>query len=151
MFWSIFWLVAMIVFGAAEAMTVGLVAIWFALGSLVALISALLNAPLWLQFAWFVAVSVAALALTRPFAKRFLDSRRKATNADRVLQMVGVVTEEIRNIEGEGAVSIGGKVWTARSVTGETIEKDTVVQPVAIEGVKLIVNPVYDRETADNV
>ena len=51
---ALFWLVAMILFLVAEAATVAVVSTWFALGSLAALIAALLGAPFWLQIGLFV-------------------------------------------------------------------------------------------------
>ena len=41
---SLFWLVAMVLFGVLEAVTVGLTSIWFAVGALAALIAASLGA-----------------------------------------------------------------------------------------------------------
>lgn len=135
-----FWVVALVVFLIVEAVTAGLVSIWFVFGSLVALICAALGAAVWLQIFWFVIVSVATLVLTRPLVKRYVDSRSVATNADRSIGRAAVVTERIDNLAATGAVKLDGVVWTARStddaVTIETGERVTVR---AIEGVKLIV------------
>ena len=135
-----FWVVALVVFLIVEAVTAGLVSIWFVLGSLVALICAALGAAVWLQIFWFVIVSVATLVLTRPLVKRYVDSRSVATNADRSIGRAAVVTERIDNLAATGAVKLDGVVWTARStddaVAIETGERVTVR---AIEGVKLIV------------
>lgn len=135
-----FWVVALVVFLIVEAVTAGLVSIWFVFGSLVALICAALGAAVWLQIFWFVIVSVATLVLTRPLVKRYVDSRSVATNADRSIGRAAVVTERIDNLAAAGAVKLDGVVWTARStddaVAIETGERVTVR---AIEGVKLIV------------
>ena len=135
-----FWVVALVVFLIVEAVTAGLVSIWFVFGSLVALICAALGAAVWLQIFWFVIVSVATLVLTRPLVKRYVDSRSVATNADRSIGHAAVVTERIDNLAATGAVKLDGVVWTARStddaVAIETGERVTVR---AIEGVKLIV------------
>lgn len=135
-----FWVVALVVFLIVEAVTAGLVSIWFVFGSLVALICAVLGAAVWLQIFWFVIVSVATLVLTRPLVKRYVDSRSVATNADRSIGRAAVVTERIDNLAATGAVKLDGVVWTARStddaVAIETGERVTVR---AIEGVKLIV------------
>lgn len=134
-----FWVAALVVFLIVEAVTAGLVSIWFVFGSLVALICAALGAAVWLQIFWFVIVSVATLVLTRPLVKRYVDSRSVATNADRSIGRTAVVTERIDNLAA-GAVKLDGVVWTARStddaVAIETGERVTVR---AIEGVKLIV------------
>ena len=135
-----FWVVALVVFLIVEAVTAGLVSIWFVFGSLVALICAALGAAVWLQIFWFVIVSVATLVLTRPLVKRYVDSRSVATNADRSIGRAAVVTERVDNLAATGAVKLDGVVWTARStddaVAIETGERVTVR---AIEGVKLIV------------
>ena len=135
-----FWVAAVVVFLIVEAVTAGLVSIWFVFGSLVALICAALGAAVWLQIFWFVIVSVATLVLTRPLVKRYVDSRSVATNADRSIGRAAVVTERIDNLAATGAVKLDGVVWTARStddaVAIETGERVTVR---AIEGVKLIV------------
>ncbi len=50
----LFWLIAFVVFLGLEAMTVGLTSIWFALGSLSALVCAWLHGAIWLQSRWFL-------------------------------------------------------------------------------------------------
>ncbi len=136
----VFWVVALVVFLIVEAVTAGLVSIWFVFGSLVALICAALGAAIWLQIFWFVIVSVATLVLTRPLVKRYVDSRSVATNADRNIGRTAVVTERIDNLAATGAVQLAGVVWTARSTDDAVaIEPGTHVTVRAIEGVKLIV------------
>ena len=136
----IFWVVALVVFLIVEAVTAGLVSIWFVFGSLVALICAALGSAIWLQIVWFVVVSVATLVLTRPLVKRYVDSRSVATNADRNIGRTAVVTERIDNLAATGAVQLAGVVWTARSTDDAVaIEPGTHVTVRAIEGVKLIV------------
>lgn len=135
-----FWLIAMIVLLAVEAIVPGLISIWFAIGALAALISALLHAPLWLQVVWFVVVSVVSLALTRPLAKKYVNGRVKPTNADMILGKDCVVTEAINNVLGTGAVTVGGKIWTARMENDtERAAEGEVLKAVRIDGVKLIV------------
>ena len=61
----IFWLAALILFGVGEAATVGLTSIWFALGSLGALIVSSLGFGFWPQFITFVVLSAISMALLR--------------------------------------------------------------------------------------
>lgn len=137
---TIIWLAAMVLFCIIEAATLGLTAMWFALGSLAALISTLCGAPLWLQILWFIVVSGVTLAFTRPVLKKHFMPKGKRTNADRVLDMQGVVTERVDNLAGTGAVHVGGKIWTARTPEdAQKIEQGAVVEAIRIEGVKLIV------------
>ena len=137
---SIVWLALMVLLLILEAATAGLTSIWFALGALAALIASFFGGALWLQLVWFFAVSLLTLWLTRPLALKYLNSRRVATNADRVIGAEAVVTEDIDNIAGSGAVHVDGHEWTARSGSGANIAKGTVVRVERIEGVKLIVD-----------
>lgn len=140
---TVVWLIAMIVLLAVEAVVPGLISIWFALGALAALISALLHAPLWLQIVWFLVVSIAALALTRPLAKKYINSRTQPTNADMLIGKECVVRESIDNIRGTGSVSVGGKIWTARTEKDDArLQEGDLAVVVRIEGVKLIVKPI---------
>lgn len=134
------WIAAIVVFLIVEGITVGLTSIWFAFGSLAALITELLGLSLWVQLAVFLVVSAAALWFTRPLVKRH-NAKRAATNADRVLGQTGLVVSCIDNLEETGLVHADGKDWSARSVSGQSIEAGTEVTVIRIEGVKLIVEP----------
>lgn len=142
----IFWAVAVVAFVILELATVGLASIWFALGALCALIASLLGAPVWLQVVWFAIVSIATLLLTRPLAKKYINSKTMATNADRVIGSRAVVKERIDDLAGSGAVLADGKMWSARSTDGSTIEPGTIVTVREIRGVKLIVDPQNESE-----
>ncbi len=134
------WLIAMIVLLIIEGIVPGLVSIWFAIGAFAAMISAILGAPLWLQVLWFFVVSILTLFLTRPFAKKYVNSRATPTNADMLIGKECVVTEAIDNVLGTGAVTVDGKVWTARTEEPDgKAETGKVMTVVRIEGVKLIV------------
>ena len=137
---TVVWLTAMIALLIVEAMVPGLVSIWFVLGALAAMISSMLSAPLWLQVGWFFLVSIVSLALTRPIARKYVNGRAVHTNADMAIGQDCVVTEEIDNVRGTGAVSVGGKIWTARMADPDgRAAKGAVLRAVRIEGVKLIV------------
>lgn len=136
---NIIWSCAIVIFIITEAATVGLASIWFAVGSLFALIASVLGAQTWLQILVFVLVSGATLALTRPLVKKHINNKSQPTNADRLIGTTCLVTETIDNLAGTGTVSAGGKLWTARSNDGSVIESETLVIAEKIEGVKLIV------------
>ena len=143
---TIVWLVAMIILLIAEGAAPGLICIWFAVGSLAALIAAAVGAPLWLQIVWFLIVSIATLALTRPLVKKYVNSRVQPTNADTAIGRECIVTENIDNIIGTGTVALDGKLWTARMEDDRMhAEKGDYVKAVRIEGVKLIVSPENKR------
>lgn len=140
----IFWLAATVILFIAEAITVNLVTVWFAVGALVAFIAAVAGAQIWLQIVLFVAVTIVTLIFTRPLAKKYFDGKHEATNADMVIGKIAVVTESIDNITAKGAVSCMGKVWSARSAQDENISEGEKVTVKSIQGVKLIVSPIEE-------
>lgn len=135
------WAALIVVFLIVEGLTAGLASIWFALGSVAALVSAFLGAPVWLQITLFVIVSALTLIFTRPLARKYVNTRIEPTNADRLIGASATVTERIDNIAAKGYVKAGGRLWPARSKSGEPIEKDTVTVVRSIDGIKLIVEP----------
>ena len=139
---TIFWLGAFIVFAIGEAVTVGLVSVWFAVGALAALFAAALGAGLWLQIAVFLGVSALALALFKPLSSKFLKPKVSATNADRVIGSPALVTETIDNTQAQGQVKVNGQIWSARSAQDVVIPTGADVRVLRIEGVKVIVETV---------
>ena len=136
------WLGLVLVFLVGEGITPGtLASIWFAGGALAALIFELIGAPLWLSIVVFLAVSVGLLVLTRPLALKYINGKKQATNADRLLGDTGIVTEEINNLENQGLVKVSGQVWTARSSGDDPIPTGQKVRVLRIDGVKAIVEP----------
>ena len=138
--YAVYWLIALVVLLVIEAATLGLATIWFAGGALIALIAAMCGAGFVIQMVCFLVVSLILLIFTRPVAVRFLNKDTLKTNVDRVIGMEGIVAEEISNLAGTGKVSLGGNTWTARTESeGGIIPKETVVEVLRVEGVKLIV------------
>ena len=141
--YAIIWLAAMVVFLLIEAACpIHLVSIWFAAGSLIALLSTFLAAPFWLQITLFILVSGALLALLWPLVRKYLNPDHTATNVDSVIGSVGRVTAAIDNVEARGQVKLGGMEWTARSTSGNPIPEGTEVRVDRVEGVKVFVTPV---------
>ena len=137
-----FWAVLVIAAIAIEAATMGLTSIWFAGGGLLALGVAALRGPIVLQIVLFFVVSLVLLIFTRPVAVKYFNKDRVKTNAESIVGRKGIVTGEIDNLKGTGQVTVAGQEWTARSQDPEsTIETGVVVKILAIDGVKLIVEP----------
>ena len=143
---AIFWLIAMVVFAAAEAMTVSLVSIWFAVGSLGAIIVALLGGGLVFQVTVFLALAVALLLSLRGIVRKHIRPRVTRTNIDSVIGATGVVLTPVNNIAALGQVQVNGVEWSARSTTNSHIPAGTLVRVDRIEGVKVFVTAV--EETA---
>ena len=138
---AIVWLLLLVVFLAAEAATVSMVSLWFAVSALVALLVALLGGPGWLQGTLFLVISAVLLALLRPLVKRYVTTRITATNVDSVIGSTGLVTTAIDNVSAVGQVKLGAMEWTARSTSGQPIPVGTRVRVDKIEGVKVYVSP----------
>ena len=138
---AIVWLALMVVFLAVEASTVSMVSLWFAAGSLIALLTALAGGPAWLQTLLFLVVSAGLLLALRPLVKKYLSPKLTATNVDSVVGSTGLVTAAIDNVSAVGQVKLGAMEWTARSTSGQPIPAGTLVKVDRIEGVKAFVSP----------
>lgn len=139
---AIIWFGLMVGFLIVEAACpIHLVSIWFAAGSLVAMVAAFLGAQLWLQGLLFLVVSVALVVLLWPFIRKFLNPRLSKTNLDAVVGSQGLVTVAIDNDHAVGQVKLGAMEWSARSASGEPISQDTLIRVDRIEGVKVFVSP----------
>lgn len=138
----IFWLALFVILLIIEIITVGLATIWFAGGSMAALIVAAVGGPVWLQVILFFAVSFVLLFFTRPWAVKYLNPHKTRTNYEDAIGKTVRVTMRIDNIEETGTAVLNGQEWTARSNDDAvTIEADTTAEVVAVSGVKLIVKP----------
>lgn len=140
-----FWLITMILFIGFELATMGLTTMWFALGSLAALVVAAVGGPVWLQVIVFFVVSLLALFGFRNLTKDHFNRNRVKTNADSLIGRKGIVTEEVSNIYATGQVTVAGQEWTARSVDDNvTLEKGEMVVIRSISGVKLMVERITE-------
>lgn len=136
------WLVLFIFLVIVELSTVNLVSIWFAVGALVASVVSLFLDNWVIQVAVFCLVSLLILVILKPFMKKF-KGQKVATNLDRVIGQIGIVTEEIQKLV-PGEVKVGGRYWTATA--NKKIKKDTKVKVESIDGVKLVVREVKEED-----
>lgn len=132
------WFVLLIATGILEAVTAGLVCIWFTFGALVALIFAVFGAAPIVQIVAFIISSALLLIITRPLVKNHVSKKTVGTNSDRLIGTECIVTEEIDNLNGKGAIKANGLVWSAKSA-GDTIPEGSIVKVLKIEGVHAIV------------
>ena len=111
---SIIWIIAIIVFVIAEAITYQLVTIWFAIGALGALVCSVLGIGVPMQITVFLVLSIAALLFLRPVSKKYL--------------------------KGSGQGKLCGMEWTVRSADNSEISAGETAVVEKIEGVKIIVS-----------
>lgn len=136
------WLILLIGFLIVEgACPIHLVSIWFAAGSLVALLVSLLGGAVWLQITLFILVSAVLLALLWPIVQKYMKPKLTATNVDALVGTLGIVVSPIDNVDAVGQVKLNGMEWSARSTTGESIPQGVKVRVDRVQGVKVFVTP----------
>ena len=140
------WLVTVIIFLAVEISTVTLTSIWFAAGALAAMLIAMFNGHIIVQIIAFLIVAFGLLYATKPWSKKFIDTKKENTNADRAIGQEVRVMERVSNIDQTGRVFVNGLDWTARTEDDNiTIEQGELVRVLRIAGVKLIVERVEEE------
>lgn len=137
MFWI--WLGIVISLSLIEILTVNLTTIWFVISGLVALIVSFFIKSYNIQFGIFVIGGVLLLLFTRSYFLEKLNVKKEKTNLDRVVGMIGIVTEEIKKNK-PGEVKVDNKKWTA--ISNKKIQIDKSVKIKKIDGVKLVVEEV---------
>lgn len=136
----IVWIVLAGTFLIVEALTVGLVSIWFAIGSLFAIIPAFFGAGIAVQVLTFALCSALSFALLFKTVRKLMQVNKTATNADRIIGGSGTVIITVNPADGTGQIKAsGGEVWSAKTIDGSVIEKGEKVTILRIEGVKAVV------------
>lgn len=137
---TILWIGLIIVFAAVEIGTVGLTAIWFAGGALIALLAQLIGMNLYGQIILFIVVSAVLMIFTRPWALKYLKPRLVKTNYETVVGENVCLIETVDNLKGTGTAIYQGQEWTARAYEeGKIFEAGKIVQVKEIRGVTLYV------------
>ena len=133
MIWTIVAILAMLL----EAVTFGLVSIWFLPGALVAIVLSELSVPPLWQIVSFLVISLVLLIFARRIFRRY--NRVVPTNADALIGKEIVITEEVDNIRGIGAGKVSGQMWTVRTENEqEELKAGDIAVVVGIAGNKLI-------------
>lgn len=136
----VLWLIAAGLFAAGEVVSVDLVLLMFAGGSLGGVAVALLGGPVVLQLLAFVGVSLALLTVVRPIARRHLtvSGPGPAIGAAAVVGRTATVTRPIDRHGGR--IKLGADEWTARSQhSAETFDVGEVVRILEVEGATAVV------------
>jgi len=140
------WIVWLVIFVAAlmiEGMSSELVSVWFAAGSLVALIVSFIpEVAWWIQLIIFAVISVASLVCLRPIIHKALKRTVVSSNVDELIHKKGKMTKGCDEFN-HGEVKIGGVLWTAYASDEKVpIAAGAVVEVLAIDGNKLVVKEV---------
>ena len=127
------WFLLAIIFGIIEAMTLGIVSIWFAIGALAAMLTSIFIDSVMIQIFIFLATSLILIVKTRKFAVGMLKVGKEKTNLD---DLIG--TKEILPYVA-GEVKLEGKFWRSMSESKQTYAEGAIVTVLRIEGVTIIV------------
>ena len=93
----------------------------------------------------FILVSVVLLALTKPWAGKYINSRTVKTNVDSLVGERAVLTEDADSMKQTGKAVVNGQEWTVRPQDEtQVIRKGELIEVVKISGVKLIVKRVKE-------
>jgi membrane protein implicated in regulation of membrane protease activity len=138
------WLIAALILFVLEIVIPGFVILWFGVGALVAALLDFIGIhDIMVQTLVFSLVSIVLVALSRTLFKRFFIRNSPGaeikTNADALIGLTCLVTEEINNLHSSGRIQVNSQDWVARSSTGETIPVGTIAVIERIDGIKLFV------------
>lgn len=131
------WLLIAVTFAVIEAMTLGIVSIWFAIGALIAMLVALIIDSFMIQLLVFIIVSLILVATTRRIAINYLKIGRIKTNIDELIGKEAIVIKPIEPYHA-GEVKLDGKIWRAVSETKQIYNIDEIIIVLRIEGVTII-------------
>ncbi len=139
---SFTWMIVFLILVFVELATVNLVSIWFAVGALCSFIVSYFIDLIYIQIITFIVVSSISLLLTRRIVDK-LKIKKVATNLDRVIGKIGIVTVEITKLE-PGEVKVDGKKWSA--ISTKKISVGSKVEILSIDGVKLKVKEIKEED-----
>lgn len=126
-----FWVTVTIICVVIESLTLALTTIWFGISAFLMVFLAFTPLPFPAQLFIFVAVALVLLIFTRPVVKQKLSQKKIATNYERIIGQIAVVTKKITALD-KGYVKINGMEWTA------AVRQDIVLE----EGSKCIVEEI---------
>jgi membrane protein implicated in regulation of membrane protease activity len=137
-YWWI-WFILAGMFAILEIFTAGFFMLWFGIGAAVAGLMAILGIGVIWQWMAFIIISGILIAVSRRFAERITKKQPPGIGADRFIGKIGIVLEDINNIENVGRVRIDKDEWRADSETDDIISKGTRVIVTRLDGTHLVV------------
>ena len=126
------WVAVTIICVVIESLTLALTTIWFGISAFVLVFLAFTPLPFVAQVFIFVALALVLLIFTRPVVKKKLSQKQIATNYERVIGQIAVVTKKITALD-KGAIKINGMEWTAAVKEDIVLEKGSkcIIEEIA--------------------
>ena len=126
------WVAVTIICVVIESLTLALTTIWFGISAFVMVFLAFTPLPFVAQLFIFVVLAMVLLIFTRPVVKKKLSQKQIATNYERIIGQIAVVTKKITALD-KGSVKINGMEWTAAVKEDITLEKGSkcIIEEIA--------------------
>jgi membrane protein implicated in regulation of membrane protease activity len=142
----ILWLIVAAILAIGEILTTGFFLAWFAIGAGVACVAAFFGLGAGWQWGLFLLTSAILVVFSRRFAEKFTKTQPPGVGADRYFGKIGVVLEEVDNINNTGRVRIGKDEWRADSSTDRVIPVGARVKIIGLDGTHLVVESTEEGE-----
>lgn len=126
------WVAVTIICVVIESLTLSLTTIWFGISAFVMVFLAFTPLPFSAQLFIFVVLATVLLLFTRPVVKKKLNQKKIATNYERVIGQIAVVTKKITALD-KGSIKINGMEWTAAVKGDITLEEGSkcIIEEIA--------------------
>ncbi len=136
------WLAGASLLAVAEMFSLDLILLMLSVGALAGMVTALLGAPIGLQFLIAAGTSVAMLALVRPsLAKRLHTGPELQLGHGKLVGKQALVTETV-TMQNPGRIRLAGEIWSAQPYDETlTIEPGETVEVFEIKGATAYVHP----------
>lgn len=135
------WVAVTVICIVVESLTLSLTTIWFGISAFVMVFIAFTPIPFIAQVFIFVVMSLILLIFTRPILKKKLTKKTIATNYERIIGQVAVVTRKITALD-KGAIKINGMEWTAAVKEDVVLEEGSKCTIEEIAGVTAYVKQI---------
>ena len=151
--WVWVWLLGALFFALGEMATpVTFFLLPFAMGALLAALTAFLDLGIGIEWAVFVAGSLATFFALRPLSRR-LDRQGHdvGIGSRRLLGQEATVLEDIPGTGnlGLGLVRVGREEWRAESIDGSPIPTGAQVRVADVRGTRVVVSPLGTLSSGD--
>lgn len=135
---TILWGLLAVIFFIIELIMPGLVSIWFAVGSIFALIYSLFDSSLILEITIFIVISISSMVLLKKISKNKF--YKNGEEFERIVGKIVKITEIDDSLNCR--VYLDGKYWIVKvegDLKADYLKVDDVVKVIGIEGNRLIV------------
>lgn len=144
--WIWIWVAVVAVSLIIEFITMEMVSVWTAIGGIVALVLAALDVRFEIQLVVFFAVTIVLLLSLRKVAMKYLLKNNNAKiGTDSIIgsthKLLTPITEETR-----GTIKISGITWSVTTADKTELSAETMVEVLRVEGNKLVVKKVKEKE-----